>query len=256
MPSPLSHRGTFSLSAAVIVVLAMGMRRLSLGSAVVLIIAVWAWANHPPRAHSIVIFTEPGRSVEVTLLGEDPDGDPLAFELLDPVHFGKLVGAGSHFHYQPNPGFAGTERFSFRVIDPYGAFDVGYVEIRVTWTLATLQVFPLATSEGQAFLAGFLVEQGVNALYAVDMEARVFRPGIIPFVFASPHAQPRVFVVGPEGAPAIRDAAPVQKHVFAADLRQAEPGKYFFLVIEGDKAFSYPFRIELPKPNIIVAHTG
>lgn len=218
--------------------------------------ALCVWANQPPRAQTVVVFTEPGKPVEVELVADDPDGDQLTFELLDSARFGKVLGSPPRFIYYPDRGFEGAERLSFRVVDRYGAFDIGFVEIRVTRAATGLKVVPKPPELKSTQLVDFLLQQGVEIWYVVDLEPRTFFPGVLPFIFAAPYAEARVFVVGPMEAPEIRGAMAGQGYVFAADLRQARPGTYFFLAISANQAFSYPFRIALPEPNRILAQAG
>lgn len=53
----------------------------------------------------------------ITLRGEDPEGDPLTYELVErPIH-GELKGTPPSLTYVPNACFAGTDRLTFRVRD-------------------------------------------------------------------------------------------------------------------------------------------
>lgn len=234
------------------------MRTKILGLCGIMVCAVvWGWANQPPCAQTTVIFAEPNKPVNLTLLAEDPDGDHLSFELLDTARFGELLGSPPHLVYRPNKDFEGTERLSFRVIDPYGAFDVGFVEIRVSRDATALRIIPQAPRDPSfSQLVEFLVQQGVQTWYIVDLEPRAFRPGVLPFIFATPHFAAKLFVVGPLAAPEIRSVAAGQSYAFAVDLQHAAPGTYFFLAIDGNQAFSYPFRIIQPEQGRVLAHAG
>ncbi len=224
---------------------------------VVVCASFWAWANHPPRAHSSVIFAEPNKPVEIQLFAEDPDGDPLTFEFLEPVNFGHFLGAPPSLVYWPTPGFTGTLRLSFRVSDPYGAFDLAFLEIRIGQMTPSLRIVTKGSqSPFLPQLVDFLLQQGVRTWYVVDLEPRTFPPMVVPFVFAASHSAFQVFVIGPLEAPEIHRVEQGSSYVFAADLRFASPGEYFFLALSGDQAFSYPFRIALPKPIQILAHAG
>lgn len=219
--------------------------------------ALWAWANQPPCAQTTVLFTEPNKPVQVVLLAEDPDGDHLTFELLNSAQFGKVLGSPPHLVYYPNEDFEGIERLSFRVIDQYGAFDVGFVEIRVSRAATALRIVSQAYKDpALSELLEFFAHQGVKTWYIVDREPRTLLPGAIPFIFAATHFEARVFVVGPLEAPEIHSVIAGQGYVFAADLRQARPGVYFFLALSGNQAFFYPFQVVLPKPNLILAQAG
>lgn len=232
------------------------MRGKSLCVLAVCVISLGAWANQTPRAHSAVLYAEPGKPLAFTLLAEDPEGDPLVYELLDAPRIGKLLGSPPALSYVAPPDFRGTERISFRVIDPYGAFDIGFVEVRVDSAYAALRVVPKAP-EGLVFgeLVEFLIRQGVRTWYLVDMEPRAFLPSVLPFLFAGAIGEARAFVVGPLEALAIR-ALPTTSSYTWVDLRQAPAGMYLFLVLSGSEAFSYPFRIVQPAPDRKFAFGG
>jgi len=53
----------------------------------------------------------------VTLTGNDPDGDQLSYELIDPPIHGKLTGTPPSLTYVPNACFVGADRLTFRVRD-------------------------------------------------------------------------------------------------------------------------------------------
>ncbi|MEN3009909.1 MAG: Ig-like domain-containing protein [Candidatus Bipolaricaulaceae bacterium] len=222
---------------------------------VVLIPGFWAWANQAPRASVALIYAEPAKPVEVLLSAEDPDGDPLSFELLEGPKVGELLGTPPRLTYIPRG--EGTERLTFRVADPFGAFDIGFVEIRVSAQVTALRVLPQTASDSlSAGLAEFLVAQGVKTLFVVNVDPRAFPPAILPFVFIRAGSEGSVFLVGPAEAPEVRPLGQPRNHTVWADLRRAPPGTYLFLVISGQEAFAYPFRIAQPVPNRIVAHAG
>lgn len=214
----------------------------------------WGWANQVPRAHSVVLYTAVDTPVNITLVAEDPEGEALQFELLDTPKNGKLVGSPPHLTYYPKPGFVGCERLAFRVFDPHGAFDLGFVDIRISQTASALRIVP-GIPEGFAAttLVEFLVQRGVRTWYIAGVEPRSFSPGMLPFLFAGLGREVRVFVVGPLQAPEIREVGKAPGLVLT-DLRQALPGTYFFLVVSGSEAFSYPFRIVRPAPDYKLAY--
>lgn len=71
------------------------------------------------------------KSGTITLSGEDPDGDPLSYELVDrPIH-GEVKGTPPSLTYVPNSCFAGADSLTFRVSDGKLYSDVATVNIYV-----------------------------------------------------------------------------------------------------------------------------
>lgn len=221
------------------------------------IVGLWALANQAPRAQTTVIYAEPNKAVEVTLIAEDPDGDPLEFELLDLPFVGTLVGAASHFTYHPAPDFVGAVRVTFRARDPHGAFDIGWVEIRVSKDVQALRILPQKPlNETLLKFAGFLLDRGVRTWYIADLEPRSFPCGLLPFFFVGGERAAQVLLVGPAEAPRMQDLGELRDHVLWVDMRQAQPGLYFFLVLNGENAFTYPVRLVQPMPDRKLAYAG
>lgn len=222
------------------------MRGKMLGFLAICLSSFLCLANQSPRAQPVFQHCQPDQTVEIVLSGEDADGDPLEYRLLDLPGHGKLLGSPPRLLYRPNDDFEGTDRFSFVVADPYGAFDIGFVEIRVSSAQASLRVLPRAPEnfEWQKF-ADFLINEGVERWYVIDIPPRAFPPGLIPFVFVGSGPKARAFVVGPVEDPKVREVRLEQGYVWI-DFTQASAGTYFLLLISGEEAFSYPLRIELP----------
>lgn len=88
--------------------------------------------NRPPTAPDLDVETEEGTVVEITLVAGDPDGDTLAFEIVEAPAHGTLTPlAGDRVTYTPSAGYVGPDEFTFRAIDPDGASDVGTARIIV-----------------------------------------------------------------------------------------------------------------------------
>lgn len=207
------------------------------------LVVVFGWANQPPRAESQVLYEGKNRPLEITLMAQDPEGDVLVFDVLNQPLHGKLLGRPPKLTYWPDPDFIGTERISFRAIDPQGAFDIGFVEIRIGQGFSSLRIFPdVPKLSGFARLAEFLVEQGIRVWYVLDIEPRAFVPGLLPFLFAGAGPEARLWVVGPAENPEIREVSLDSDRVFV-DLQDAQPGIYLLLLVSGTEAFSYPVRI-------------
>jgi len=62
----------------------------------------------------------------------DPDGDPIYVDALNPASSGIVVLFGDgHFHYTPNAGFTGVASFRYYIADGYGGIDDAYAYITV-----------------------------------------------------------------------------------------------------------------------------
>jgi hypothetical protein len=73
--------------------------------------------NQPPVALSQGLSLDEDTIQLVTLAGTDPEGQALTFAVVDaPVH-GTLSGVAPSLAYTPNPGFSGSDSFSFTVND-------------------------------------------------------------------------------------------------------------------------------------------
>lgn len=94
--------------------------------------AVILSAEHAPTAGDVEVTTGTGTPVSVTLAGEDPD--PFAevtHEVLTQPEHGSLSALdGRSVVYTPQPGYAGTDSFTYRASD--GVFKSGTGTVRIT----------------------------------------------------------------------------------------------------------------------------
>jgi PKD repeat protein len=89
-------------------------------------------ANAAPTAQNIPTATNEDNSVGVTLLGNDPEGAPLAYSIVTfPQQGGTLTGTGAIRTYTPKANFAGTDSFSYKVSDGQKESNVATVTITV-----------------------------------------------------------------------------------------------------------------------------
>lgn len=216
-------------------------------------ISLWCSANHPPRAHSQVLYVQPGGAVAIVLWAEDPDGDPLTFEIVALPQTGKLLGNPPCLRYLANPNFAGRDRFSFRVHDPHNGFDLGAVELVVSQAAATLRIVPSQPQDlPLSTLMEFLVQNGVRTWYVVDLgRPWTVAGGPAPFVFAGGDS-PRFFLLDLED----QRIFPVPKAFGFLDLRAVAPGKYLLFVLAGTAAYSIPIYVALPGPDRKLVYGG
>lgn len=85
----------------------------------------------PPVATPNSVRTITGEILTVPLQGTDVDEDTLTYTIVDPPDHGTLTGSGSNRFYTSDPGFAGTDTFTFQVDDGYGGTDTAEVTVRV-----------------------------------------------------------------------------------------------------------------------------
>lgn len=82
-----------------------------------------------------------------TLDAEDPEGDPVSFEVVAPPEFGVLeLAADGRFLYTPEPGFAGLDSFTVKVADANGGFNVIYPWKKHPATFYTVRIDGAAPS--------------------------------------------------------------------------------------------------------------
>lgn len=84
--------------------------------------------NDAPTAAPVAATTPFGTAVTVTLLGSDPDGDPLIYGA-GPSPDGSVSTVGDQTTFTPNPGFSGVATF------PYTVKDAGHPAVSGTVTI-------------------------------------------------------------------------------------------------------------------------
>lgn len=94
-------------------------------------------ANGLPVATDVSATTPKNTTVNVTLLGTDPDGDFLVYVLVDDTANGALNFSGDLATYTPDPGFVGTDTFTYRVNDGEGNSNVATGKVTVKNTAPT-----------------------------------------------------------------------------------------------------------------------
>ena len=82
-------------------------------------------ANTPPVVAGVVTNTLNSASVVMTLPGTDANGNPVTFRIVSQPAHGSL-GVTNHLAtYYPEPGFVGTEHFTFAANDSYADSNLG-----------------------------------------------------------------------------------------------------------------------------------
>lgn len=89
--------------------------------------------NHPPVAYDGANSTVQETPVDGTLVATDADNDPLTFSVKDqPANGTVIVNPDGTYTYTPNPGFTGTDSFTFVANDGLADSNVGTVTVTVT----------------------------------------------------------------------------------------------------------------------------
>ncbi|HJQ31564.1 MAG TPA: Ig-like domain-containing protein [Pyrinomonadaceae bacterium] len=73
--------------------------------------------NDAPLGVSMPLATLEDTPASFTVMGFDPDGDPLSYEVLTQPAHGTLTGTAPNLTYTPSPNFNGVDGFTFRVSD-------------------------------------------------------------------------------------------------------------------------------------------
>ncbi|MBL9135107.1 MAG: tandem-95 repeat protein [Verrucomicrobiales bacterium] len=88
--------------------------------------------NHPPSATPMALNVTEDGYLFVTLLGTDPDDDPLIFTVTKAPSYGTLAGSGQDRSYIPDANFNGTDSIEFTVSD--GTFTSPAAAVLITVT--------------------------------------------------------------------------------------------------------------------------
>ena len=89
--------------------------------------------NLDPHAGSDHATTDQGIPVTIDVLANDADkdGDPVSLSTVGSAPHGSTSVAGLGVRYTPDPGFCGSDRFSYTIVDGYGGTATGMVTVTV-----------------------------------------------------------------------------------------------------------------------------
>lgn len=143
-----------------------------------------SFENTAPTAGNVTASVKAGKSVEITLPGNDPDGDPLSYTYAGyRPHTVTPIGDGSTVRFMPRRGFRGTETFTYTVNDGHGGTATGRVTVKVTRSASsigrvTVRPRPLTTSD-RALLTFKVTSAGaaVQGRYVIRDGRRVVGTG-------------------------------------------------------------------------------
>ncbi len=108
------------------------------------------YTNQPPVAEAQSVGTPEDTPLAITLAGTDPDGDPLTYSVVTPPSNGTLTGTAPDLTYTPDPGYLGSDSFTFKVND--GAIDSTTAAINIT-------VNPLSVPTIRVYIADIFIVQ-------------------------------------------------------------------------------------------------
>ncbi len=89
--------------------------------------------NQPPVAEDIEAATVRNEPVEITLLGFDPDGDTITFEIVSEPSNGSVSLNNDVVTYTPTTGFVGTDTFTYLVNDGELDSEIATVTVEVAF---------------------------------------------------------------------------------------------------------------------------
>ena len=90
--------------------------------------------DDPPLAYDLAVVTTEDVDLPIQLEAADVDGDPLGFSIVAGPSQGTLTGAPPLVTYRPNPGFHGSDSFTFLATANGADSDPATVSIRVDHT--------------------------------------------------------------------------------------------------------------------------
>ncbi|MBL9136297.1 MAG: tandem-95 repeat protein [Verrucomicrobiales bacterium] len=88
--------------------------------------------NNEPQVDPVATVTAVDQPLEIPVLVRDADGDATTIRVDRPPENGEAVLVGTNILYTPEPGFAGTNRFTLRASDAVGEGPEAVFEVRVT----------------------------------------------------------------------------------------------------------------------------
>lgn len=93
----------------------------SIGQPECISVGLFSKKNSPPEAEDMSLETYKNIAIEGTLKAQDPDGDPLTFEVTGSPKRGTLeLGDDGAFTYSPEKNKVGKDSFTYTATDPFG----------------------------------------------------------------------------------------------------------------------------------------
>jgi len=116
--------------------------------------------NTPPTAEGDVLRTPEDSSINGSVVGQDADGDPLTYSLVDAPQHGTIVfHADGTYTYTPNADYNGPDGFTFKANDGNADSNVAHVSI----TVQPINDLPLAEGNTLTIAEDSIVNSSVHA---------------------------------------------------------------------------------------------
>lgn len=119
-----------------------------------------ALSNQRPSANALSAASQPGAPVAVNLTGTDPEGDALSFFIHSHPQNGMLRGTPPEVFYVADPGFQGSDSFSYTAFDGINESTPVQVDLSV---FPNMEPLAIATSSAGPFEVGKAVVRQLNA---------------------------------------------------------------------------------------------
>ena len=150
-------------------------------------IGAYDYQTTAPVAYGQSVTTAAGQPLVVTLTGADPDSLPLSFGALLFPTGGTLSGYFPNIIYTPNPGFSGTDSFTFVASDGFQDSPPATVRITVSpMPVLSALTFPASVTGGTVVTATVTLSAVTPTNVVVGLSSsdssvvRVFRAVFIP----------------------------------------------------------------------------
>ena len=132
-------------------------------------------SNNPLTAHDLNIEAFKDICVSITLDATNPDGKPLTYETVSLPSNGELSGVAPHLTYCPNPGYVGTDSFTYRASDGNSNSNIATVHItigEVNFPSLSMRIFNLwcSGSNNYTFTSSFLFGCGSPVIFVEAIE--------------------------------------------------------------------------------------
>ena len=126
--------------------------------------------NLAPTASSQSVSTKANIGVEIILVGQDGNGDPLTYNIVSNPTNGSISGAAPVVTYTPNTNYAGSDSFTFTVSDGMDISAPATVSVNVTNTtpIATAQNISVVANTDSAITLAGTDSDGDALTFAID----------------------------------------------------------------------------------------
>ncbi len=149
--------------------------------------------NSPPVARNDMVTTIINTAIDMNILGndEDPDGEAITLKKANQPSHGVLSVFDAKISYLPEPGFLGTDEFTYCIVDPHGLEASAKVIITVTPVPDLPTITITSPVHGATLTAGDTITITANLVQAGTAVSRVeFYEGdcVLGYATCSPYS--------------------------------------------------------------------